>query len=172
MPQNHTNQSNLSLQDHPTLPGLWMAESGRTPSPQPHNKCPACCQHSWPRSDLVLPGLGQSCALAPGAARALCCPCCCSLPALSWHVWVLTFTDLHVQVDLYTSPSRNLTYKESIIHWETVTRDVSQRINNKLVPFCTSSLHEMQACDIFFFLNSRRLSSYILVSLSIFFSLS
>lgn len=94
--QNHTNQSNLSLQDHHTVPGLWMAQSGRTPHTKTcqaeHSCLPKPKLHPLTASitagqGVTLSCLGwgeQSCGLAPGAARAPSSPCCWSLPALTW----------------------------------------------------------------------------------------
>lgn len=150
-------------------------------SPLLQAKFSACCQHSW--TEVTLPSWGkQSCGLAPGAPRALSSPCCCSLPAwpdlpvpqpqsqVSTCVYAHIYLCAHTGVFIHI-PHKNPTHKESIIHWKTATRQVTQSINNKLAPFCAGFLHEIQACDSFF-LNSRRLSGYFLVSLSIFFSLS
>lgn len=88
LPHNHTNQSNLLLQDDHTAPGLWMAESGRTPRQDELSSSPAPgwslwvlplsdCLSEWPCPAWAEP---QSSGLAPGAARAP----SWSLPALIW----------------------------------------------------------------------------------------
>lgn len=164
--QNHTNQSNLSLQDHHTVPGLWMAQSGRTPRTktcQAEHSCLAKPKLNPLTASITAGGQGVT---LSGLRRAELWPCSwgCQSSKLSVllvtpstdlisqffshkdecaHVCTLTVTYMHIQVYLCTSPTKNLTYKESIIYWGTATREVTQRKNNKCAPLCASFLHEI-----------------------------
>lgn len=113
LPHNHTNQSNLLLQDDHTAPGLWMAESGRTPRQDELSFSPAPGWRLWllplsdsvTLSDLVLPGLSQqSSGFAPGAARApsWSLPALTDLPALQPQRWECMCVYAHIYLCAHT----------------------------------------------------------------------
>lgn len=152
-----------------------------------------CCQHTCTGVTLSPPGLGRAelwacswgCRAPPAlhsrSSRLSTLPVTHSTdlnsPFFSHKVSVCMCVYTHIYLCVHMcifiySPryTKNLTHREPILHWGIATRKVKQTINNNLALFCASFLHEVQACDVFFFFNSRRMSSHFLVS--IFFSFS
>lgn len=173
-----------------------MAQSGRTPRTKTcqaeHSCLPKPKLHPLTASitagvqGVTLSCLGwgeQSCGLAPGAARAPSSPCCWSLPALTWSPSSsATKTSVHTcaRSQLLTCTYRCIYAHPPPRTWLTRSQLSTEGLLLEKLPkekiIMCSSLCYFSPWNIglwcLFFFNSRRLSSYFLVSLSIVFSLS